>query len=314
MVPNYGGLNMNLSLLQDIQCSDVNAWTQFQYYWERNNYSEALNVLNYNPQLVTKYVGAEWLNALTALVYQLEIWGLERNQIKVSYLPPPNLKVGEVWFQLELNDLVVDVNVYTIPTGGTSVVGSYTNTLIDAVAFKDEAVITINQLINETGHTVTFSTGEPQTEPITCIIYSIDSTDIVVNTTTATSGTSLQASYSGSLLSVMLLDNSNNRQLTNTTITSSTVNYSLREALTSTVKGRIVSIPTNKLADILNTSNQSFSSTSATLVCDGYLVSCFVTDSSNNVIQTDIGFELNTAIIGASQNSGATLNCVLYYT
>lgn len=307
---------MNLSLLQDIHLSDENFWSDFLYYWNAQNYTRAINILQENQQLVTKYVSAEWLNALTAFVYQLETLpdNLNKKQIIVSYLPP-DLETGGIWFQLQMGDILINVYTAYIPAGSTSVSINYSNTLINAVAYKNNEEVIVNQVINESGHTVTFSLNEAITNPVVCMVYTTNNANVVVNTVSASSGTnSFQVTYSGSLLSVMYLDNSNNRQFSDLTIGTTAVTYNLGSSSSTTTKGRVVYIPTNQLSNILKVSSKTFSSTTTTLLCDGYMVSCFLTDASDKVIQGDVGFDLTDAVINIPQNNNSSIKCVLYYT
>lgn len=308
---------MSLELLQDIHLSDDSFWTDFQYYWKNGSYSRALQILEENQELVTKYVTAEWFNALTALVYQLETLpdDFNKKQIKVSYLPP-DLEVGDIWFQLELGTLTIDVNMFIIPAGSTSVVATYSNSLINAVAFKNNEEVLVNQVVDETNHSVTFSIGESLDYPVICMVYSTNNSHLVASVVSESSGiNNFTIPYSGALLSVMYLDQSNNRNMVNLTIDNANVGFSLSENTSAVTKGRVVYIPTVYLSEILNVSSSNFTTTSSTLLCDGYMVNCFVVDNSDNsVVLTDVIFSLNNAIIGVPQNTNLSLNCTLYYT
>lgn len=308
---------MSLELLQDIHLSDDSFWTDFQYYWKNGSYTRALQILEENQELVTKYVSAEWFNALTAFIYQLETLpdDFNKKQIKVSYLPP-DLEVGDIWFQLELGTLTIDANMFIIPVGSTSVVATYSNSLINAVAFKNNEEVLVNQVVDETNHSVTFSIGESLDYPVICMVYSTNNSHLVVNVVSESAGiNSFTIPYSGALLSVMYLDQSNNRNMVNLTIDNANVGFSLSENTDAVTKGRVVYIPTAYLSEILNVSSSSFTTTSSTLLCDGYMVNCFVVNNSDNsVVLTDVTFSLNNAIIGVSQNTNLSLNCTLYYT
>lgn len=307
---------MNLNLLQDIHLNDQTLWNEFKYYWENKNYTRAIDIIKNNQQLQSKQVNASWFNELTNTIYQLETvppWN--KKQIVLSYLPP-KLELGDIWFQIQIVNLLINVYMSIIPTNLTTWEVEYTDTLINAISFCNNEEIITNQLIDENNHTITFSVEETYTDPIVCMVYTTDNSDVVISKNNVSSGTSsFQMSYSGSLLSAMYLDSSGNKQMANINIQSSTVNYSLNSALTSTSVGRIVYIPTNYLSDILNVSNKTFSSTTETLICNGYMVGYFIKDSLGNSILGDIGdFSLNEAIINVPQNSNSSLNCVLYYT
>ena len=306
---------MNLSLLQDLHIEDKNFWNNFQYFWANKDYINAINYLQNNQQLTTKYVDAEWFNNLTNKIYQLEtVPDWDKHSIVVSYLPP-DLEVGDIWFQLQLGDILIDVYTSIIPVGSTSTTITYSNTLINAITFNGNKEVITNQTINESNHTVTFSLDTIYTQPVICMVYSTDNVNVTVNVSNIVSGsTTFQLSYSGSLLSAMYLDNLNNKQIANINIQSSSVNYSLATASTDTTIGRLVYIPTANLSEILHVSNQNFSSTIANLLCEGYMVSCFIKDSSNNVTMGDIEFYLRDAIIKVPQNTNTSLSCTLYYT
>lgn len=307
---------MNLSLLQDLHLNDENLLNEFKYFWENKDYTRAISILENNQQLVTKYANAEWFNCLTDYVYQLENvpsdWG--KKQIVVSYLPP-NLNPGDIWFQIQLGSLSINVYVSTLEIGSTTTSITYDDTLINAVAFSGEEEIITNQVIDESEHTVTFSIDEAYDKLITCIVYTTDNVNVVVGTNSVATGTTtFQMSYSGALLSAMYLDNSNNKQIVNMNIQSSQIVYALNSASTVATKGRIVYIPTNKLGEILYVSNTVFSSVISVLLCEGYMVNCFVIDSLKNIVLSDVEFDLNKAIIKLPQNTNNSFDCTLYYT
>lgn len=308
---------MSLELLQDIHLSDDNFWTDFQYYWSHGAYSRALKILQDNQQLVTKYASAEWFNALTTFIYQLETLpnNFNKKQIKVSYIPP-DLDIGDIWFQLELGDINIDVGMFIIPAGSTSVTGTYSNTLINAVAFKNLEEILINQIIDETNHSVIFSLGESLDYPVICMVYSTNNSHLVVSVVSESSGiNNFTIPYSGVLLSIMYLDQTNNRNIVDLSINSDNVLFSLSANTTAVTKGRLAYIPATYLSEILNVDSSNFSGISSTILCDGYMANCFVIDiSNNNIVLTDVVFNLKNAIIKVPQNTNLSLNCTLYYT
>jgi hypothetical protein len=307
---------MSLSLLQDLQLSDENFLDNFKYFWENKDYTRAIDILKNNQQLATKYASAEWFNHLTDYIYQLETvssdW--DKKQIVVSYLPPDS-KPGDIWFQIQLGSILINVYISILSIGSTTTSISYEDTLINAVAFSGGEEIITNQVINESGHTVTFSIGEVYDKLITCIVYSTDNANVVVDTDSIITGTTtFQMSYSGALLSAIYLDNSNNKQIVNMNIQSSYITYTLNTASTVATVGRIVYIPTNKLGEILHASSQTFSSIMTTLLCEGYMVNCFITDYLNDIVLGNVEFYLNNAVIRLPQNTNNSFNCILYYT
>ena len=93
-----------MALFQDLQVSDMNLWVNFQNYWEQGNYDLALNLLESNSQLLTKFVNADNLNQIANGIYNLEIQGqdpsFKSDKIQVASTPPA-LSTGEVYFQLD---------------------------------------------------------------------------------------------------------------------------------------------------------------------------------------------------------------------
>lgn len=313
---------VNIDRLQDIHISDESLWVEFKYYWDNGNYTKALEVINNNQQLLTKYTNAEWFNNLTDLIYELEVLPSDFNKKKivVSYLPP-DLEIGDIWFQLEVEEVKINVYMNVIPANSTSVTISYDNNLIDALAFKNNELVLTEQTIDEEDGTVTFSIGQAIDKPIVCMVYSTNNANVVVSYVYGAVGTNnLQVSYSGTLLSAMLYKPinatfSNERIITDLTVESSTVNFSLEESTTTAITGRAVYIPTNQLSSILNTSSSVFSTNSSTLVSDGYLVNSFIKNSSTKeVVVGDVCLDLQNTIINVPQNSGIDLNCDIYYT
>lgn len=313
---------VNIDRLQDIHISDESLWVEFKYYWDNGNYTKALEVINNNQQLLTKYTNAEWFNNLTNLIYELEILpnNFNKKKIVVSYLPP-DLEVGDIWFQLEAEEVKINVYMNVIPPNSTSVMISYSNNLIEALAFKNNELVLTEQTIDEEDGTVTFSIGQATDKPIVCMVYSTNNASVLTSYNFASVGAdNLQVSYSGTLLSAMLYKPINatflnEKIITDLTIETSAIGFSMEESTTTAITGRTVYIPTNQLSSILSTSSSAFSTNSSTLVSDGYLVNSFIKNSSTKeVIVGDVCLDLQNTIINVPQNSGVALNCDIYYT
>lgn len=309
---------MSLELLQDIHFSDEEFWTSFQYYWKNGNYSMALDILKENQELVTKYVDAEWFNSLTNFIYYLETLpdNLNKKRIVVSYFPP-DLDSGDVWFQLDVNGVKINVYMNFIFPNSTSVTINYSDKLIEALAFKNNELALINETIDETNHTVTFSLDESLDKAVVCMVYSTANSSVVVKTASTSASSSpktFSITYTGTLLSIMCLNSSGVRSMNNLTINNSSVGFNLYgnpEALT----GRIVYIPTNQLVNILNTQSTVFSNKTAVLPCNGYLVNSFLKQtSSNEVLLGDINLVLKNLVVDVLQNINTSIECKIYYT
>lgn len=319
---------MSLSLLQDIHITDKNNWKDFLSYWKSGKYPKAKQLLENTEELSTKYVDAEWFNSLTDFIYGLEILpnNFTKKKIVVSYLPP-DLEVGDIWFQLEMGGINVNVFTNVISTNSTSTTITYNSNdiLINAIAYKNNEVITINQNIDEPNNQVTFSVNEAPDHIITCMVFSVNNINVQVDRYTPSVGSDdFTMSYNGSLLSVMYLDESGNRSMTNLTFATRPTGFRILFDLgspisSSSTKGRIVYISSSHLSEILKTGSSSFSSTNEILLCDGYLTECFITQPTSTsgvkeVILGDISFVLQNAIIGVEQNVNTSLDCVIYYT
>lgn len=288
---------MSLELLQDIHLSDDEFWTEFQYYWKNGNYSRALQILEENQELVTKYVSAEWFNSLTTFIYQLETLpdNFNKKQIKVSYLPP-DLEVGDIWFQLELGEINIDVKMSIIPAGSTSVTTTYSNTLINALAFKNNEEVLVNQVINETNHSVTFSISESLDYPVICMVYYSNNSNLEINTINFSVGDEMfVVGYSGEILSVVCLQD-NNKNIVNIYDYNSNELFFKMNPATENGIIRICSIPSANLNEILNVNSENLSGTVLRLTCDGYMVNSILTQAGtlelgiNNVSESVVTF------------------------
>lgn len=306
---------MSNKIFQDIHLTDEQLWLTFQQYWKTGNYLAAKNLLDSNKQLITKYANAEWYNSLTDLIYQLQNYPeFNKNQIIVSYLPP-DLEVGEIYFQIDSDNLKINSIMKSIPKGSTTTTITYEDTLIEALAFEQGSLILLDQTIDETNKTVTFTTNSKVHQNIVCLVYSTDDSNLVVSNVTINAGsTTSQDSYSGELLSTMILDN-NERNLIEASFTSSQITFNFENPTENQVVSRVCYIPTSYLDDILNksTGTISTSSTLLSLLCKGFMVSSLIS-MSQNLVLADVEFVLDKANISTRIEPTSNLNCTIYYT
>lgn len=302
------------NLLQDIHLSDEQLWTAFQFCWKQGNYIAAKTLLENNPQLITKYANADWYNALTALIYELETYPeFYKNQIKVSYLPP-DLDEDEIYFEIVLRDIKVNVVVGYIKTGNTSVTLNYSDNLINAISFRNSQEIFTNQQI--TTSQVIFSTESKTTYPIICMVFTTDNTHLVVSDNTLTANTnSLTVSYSGVLLSTICLDENNYRIMAEETISSSSVVINLNNSLQEDIEVKVISVSSTYLEEILHRTQGNFTTSSnfISLLCAGYMINSFILQNNNRVL-LDKEFVYDNVILSTINKIGQTLSCTVFYT
>ena len=96
---------MAIKLLQDIHLSDMSTYNLFKEKWKTAHYRSGLEILDNarNNGLDRKFVDAEWFNALTTLLYEVENLSdpdFKNDKIIASTTAPP-LQVGEVYFCLD---------------------------------------------------------------------------------------------------------------------------------------------------------------------------------------------------------------------
>lgn len=84
----------------DIQLTDKQLWGQFQIAFQQGDFATALALLN-NTQLKNKALTAEYLNALTNCIVQVEQLNdpdYANDRIRVEQQIPTDLNSGEVYF------------------------------------------------------------------------------------------------------------------------------------------------------------------------------------------------------------------------
>lgn len=84
----------------DIQLTDKQLWGQFQTAFQQGDFATALALLN-NTQLKNKALTAEYLNALTDYIVQVEQLNdpdYANDRIRIERQIPTDLNNGEVYF------------------------------------------------------------------------------------------------------------------------------------------------------------------------------------------------------------------------
>ena len=84
----------------DIQLTDKQLWGQFQTAFQQGDFATALALLN-NTQLKNKALTAEYLNALTEYIVQVEQLNdpdYANDRIRIERQIPTDLNSGEVYF------------------------------------------------------------------------------------------------------------------------------------------------------------------------------------------------------------------------
>lgn len=84
----------------DIQLTDKQLWGQFQIAFQQGDFATALALLN-NTQLKNKALTAEYLNALTNYIVQVEQLNdpdYANDRIRIEQQIPTDLNNGEVYF------------------------------------------------------------------------------------------------------------------------------------------------------------------------------------------------------------------------
>lgn len=309
---------MAVKLLQDIHLSDEELWSNFQDYWDNGNYIAAVNLLNANQQLVTKYVSANWLNGLTTLVYILENNSdpmFKADRIMLSYIPP-SLNTGQIFFQIENSNTIISVYVDTINVSDTSVTISYDNTLISFMAFQNlqQVETEISFTGEQNGGTVTFAIGETSEDSITCLVFSSDA--VILNMETITYPTNiLTKSFNGELLNAFIYSGQN-VCMCDIIINNEGVTFSIPQIEQGdTFVCRIVSIDDSYIDDGVNYDSGilSTNSFSKTLNCSGYLINHILTQN-NSVVKTDITLEGTKVIISTMEKPSSSILAIIYYT
>ena len=301
---------MAIQLVQDIHIVDTELWTAFQDYWDDGNYVAAVNLLNANQQLVTKYVSADWLNGLTALVYALENNSdptFKANKINIGYIPP-SLATGGVYFQIEMGSgAIFNVATDVISTNATTVSINYSDTIVNMIAFQNLEQIKVDiQLMS--GNIVKFSTGANPVTPINCFVFYTDSADVVANQTLLSSGTSASVSYSTIILSMYAYQANGTLVDCNITVGSNSVTFTTTETTTLTC----IVVTIDNIGTHTTTGNITTSINSKTLDCEGQLVNVIALQNSDVVI-LDTFLNMNEAILSTQENPSATISCTIFY-
>lgn len=92
-------------MFENIHISDDTLYQQFLSYYSEGNYSDALNLLSSNAQLVKKITSATNINLIISNIMAMEqLYSdnstFQKEQIPVSASQPSGQKTGQVWFQI----------------------------------------------------------------------------------------------------------------------------------------------------------------------------------------------------------------------
>lgn len=307
-----------INLVQDIHLSDVDLWGYFKKYWDDKNYVAALNLLNNNQQLLSKYLSADWLNALTSLVYELENNSdpeFKSDKIELSYIPPA-LESGGVYFQLNDTNVRIGVGIDFIQTGTNSVSIPYQDTLINFMSFDDLALCKTDVTLGSSS--VTFSTNANVSNPITCLVFYGASEQVMVETgQIGTSQTEVEIECdsmpSGYILSAYAVDTSTNKVITCNQIARyyPFCFFELAEPPSASVNCFVVY--TEEALTDSDTKTITTSNVQTILDCFGYLVNLFC-DVGGADCWTDAVLQNNTVVITLPEAPPLTTHCTSLYT
>ena len=307
-----------ITQLQDIHLTEVQFWQAVQLYWNQQNYEAIINLIETNQQIITKYANAEWFNKLTNLIYTLENYNdddFKSDKIKVGYLPP-DLEIDEIFFQIEIGDLLINFYLESINTGSTSKTINYEGTLINAITFKNNQVVITDISIDEVNQQVTFSIGKAIDNPVLCAVYSTTDTNVHVASDELAIGDTVKNIYFGNNNTVLSTIYTENSYIENVdiTYTTDTIIFNLQDNATIAGIARVVYVNTSYLSNVANISQGSLTSTNTELLllCDGYPVNFITQTTGGGVIITDILLLLNQAIFSIAKQ-GTTVNCTIFY-
>lgn len=304
---------MSVNLLQDIHFTDEQLWSNFQNYWTQGNYIAALNLLNQNQQLVTKFVNADWFNNLTNLIYQLENnedVNFKSDKIKTSYIPP-SLEEGQIWFQIEMGEININVAMQILAPGSIYADVAYTNKLINAIAFQDLEVVKTDVLIYL--NDVVFLLPEPIEKPLICLVFYTDSPYITVTNTTSSSR-NVNINYTGQVVATFVKDADMNPVECDVSIDSQ-VHFSTSTATSLTYT--VVTITTAQIGNLIKRSVGNILTTAKTvkLVCENYLISYItrqLVDGNNKYVLTDVTFDTH-ALVSVTEEPDPVVNSIIFY-
>lgn len=314
-----------VNLVQDIHLSDVELWEYFKKYWDDRNYVAALQLLNTNQKLLTKYLSAEWLNALTSLVYELENNSdpdFKADKIQLSYIPPA-LETGGVYFQLSDDNMNILVSMGFIQTGTSSVTISYPSTdttLVNFMAFDNLALCKTDVTIGVSD--VTFSTAENVTRPIVCLVFYAPN-ELVSVATGSIDPFSIEAeiecddhqSMSNYFLSTYAVDSATNKVITCDNIMRQFpyCYFELAEPPSSTVLCYVVYTDEYYLLTQSDTETITSPNTQTILNCFGYLVNLFC-EFAGTEGWMDAVLQNDTVVINLSSPPLVSLRCTSLYS
>ena len=188
-----------LKKIQDIHANDETLWRNFQIYWNSGNYPVALNLLNNNPNLIRKFLNAEWLNKLLDYFAELQIDkdpSFKQDIIKVSIIPV-GLNTGEVYFQITFNiSNYVAMEFVLITAGNTTATITLPNNtyLIQYGVFVNQQLVQAD--VSRKNQVITYTLGEAIDKTAVCVAFRTKGTGWT-RTTENHTATIENISYSG---------------------------------------------------------------------------------------------------------------------
>lgn len=159
-----------MMLLQDIHYTDNEFWTELQNCWADENYARALNLLESNQELTSKYVNSAWFNLLANSIYTLETQSdpsFKSNKIQVGYELPTVIQNGEIFYEIGVSNLNTYQSLISVGKKTTTI--EFDGVFLNALALQNNAIVQVE--IEYNNNSVKFVLGEKATSSVTCVVY-----------------------------------------------------------------------------------------------------------------------------------------------
>lgn len=159
-----------MTLLQDIHYTDNDFWTELQSCWVNKNYVRALNLLESNQELTSKYVNSVWFNLLTNSIYNLETQSdpsFKSDKIQVGYELPTGIQNGEIFYEIEVSNLNIYQSLISVGKKTTTI--EFDGVFLNALALQNNEIVQVE--IEYNNNSVKFVLGEKATSTVTCVVY-----------------------------------------------------------------------------------------------------------------------------------------------
>lgn len=193
-----------MKVVQDIQTSDISLWSTFQEYWQIGNYAAAIALLRNNEQLLTKYADANYFNEISAKVNELEIVSTTpKDRCFHTYYIPAHLEEGEVFYQVNADNVRIGLQMACINTGETTVTITYpaNRYFYSMICFQNGEQVIVDTTVDWANRSFTFTCAEAATDPVWCVLASRETTPTITVGTIDVGGTSTNISTtSGNIL------------------------------------------------------------------------------------------------------------------